>query len=591
MKKIIKFVKKNWVAILLVLIVLGAVFVRVYKFESWLFFQADQVRDAKLSAEAFHNGPEELPLLGPRAAGTFLRLGPFFYYMQYASAVIFNSLEPHVFAYPDLILSLLTIPLLFFFLRHFFSRRNSLLLITVYGFSFIIVQYSRFAWNPNSIAFFGLLFITALYKASQEKNPKKAGLWLLVVALAYSVSSQLHFVAFMGYPVVAFLFWILYFPKKINWKYWVGAFLIGLFLYIPVVLSDLKTDGDNLNQFVYALTAKTDGEDNGLLGNLKQISLSNSMFLTSYGHKDSKISVIFGAVLILIGLGLASYFWKKDKKNRPFVYLVVVWFLVFVLLQIKANASLKPRFFMPIAAVPFIFMGFVWAFLDKFKNKLFIGLIFLSFGLILIANLNALKIVHSYFKVQDDKVINRKIFIKQDDAKVLEYHKNLTDYMANEARKNNKIACFYSSATYERVYEYLFEVYHPDVKYDRISKSFKNKEQCQYFSIITAGNKKRIGSSYKGFFDYQDSKVFGRLEVWNLIAKESFLDYEKSEDPTRKENQEPKEKTDEDIKKELEESLKDSIEEYQEEQEVEIEQPDRKERVFWKHLFGVVYEE
>jgi hypothetical protein len=293
----------------------------------------------------------------------------------------------------------------------------------------------------------------------------------------------------------------------------------------------------------------------------------------------------------LIGLGLASYFWKKDKKNRPFVYLVVVWFLVFVLLQIKANASLKPRFFMPIAAVPFIFMGFVWAFLDKFKNKLFIGLIFLSFGLILIANLNALKIVHSYFKVQDDKVINRKIFIKQDDAKVLEYHKNLTDYMANEARKNNKIACFYSSATYERVYEYLFEVYHPDVKYDRISKSFKNKEQCQYFSIITAGNKKRIGSSYKGFFDYQDSKVFGRLEVWNLIAKESFLDYEKSEDPTRKENQEPKEKTDEDIKKELEESLKDSIEEYQEEQEVEIEQPDRKERVFWKHLFGVVYEE
>lgn len=591
MKKIIEFVKKNWVAIFLVLIVLGAVFVRVYKFESWLFFQADQVRDAKLSAEAFYNGPGELPLLGPRAAGTFLRLGPVFYYMQYASTVIFNSLEPHVFAYPDLFLSILTIPLLFFFLRHFFSTRNSLLLITLYSFSFIIIQYSRFAWNPNSISFFGLLFITALYKTSQEKNSKKAGLWLLVVALAYSFSSQLHFVAFMGYPVVAFLFWILYFPKKINWKYWVGAVSIGLFFYIPVILSDIKTDGDNFNQFVYALTAKTDGEKNDLPENLRKISLSNSMFLTSYGHEDSKTSVIFGALLILVGLALAGYFWKKDKKNRPFVYLIAIWFLVFILLLIKANASLKPRFFMPMAVVPFVFMGFAWAFLEKFKNKIFTGLIFISFILILIANLNALRITHSYFKAQDDKVINRKIFIKQDDAKFLEHHKNLTDYMANEARKNNKIACFYSSATYERVYEYLFEVYHSDVKYDRISKSFKNKEQCQYFSIITAGNKKRIGSSYEGFFDYKNSVVFGRLEVWSIIAKKSFLDYEKSEDPTRDENQEPEEKTKEDIMEELKESLEDSIEEYQEEQIVEIEKPDRKERVFWKHLFGAVYAE
>ncbi len=592
MNKIIEFIKKNWVVICLVLIVLAAFFVRVYKFETWLYFQSDQVRDAKLVMEAFRNGPEELSLLGPRAAGTFLRLGPVFYYMQYASAVIFNSVEPYVFAYPDLFFSILTIPLLFFFFKLFFSIRISLLSTTLYSFSLIIVQYSRFAWNPNSITFFGLLFITSLYKTFQEKNSKKAGLWLLLVAFSYAVSSQLHFVAFVGYPLVAILFWLFYFPKKINWKYWLGAFSILLFFYIPVFLSDFKTKGDNYGQFIYALTAKTEEETSRLVKNLKQISLNNSMFLTSYGHKDSTVSLAFGNILILSGLILLVYFYRNDNRNRPFVYLVAVWFLVFVFLQIKADTSLKPRFFMPVAAIPFIFMGLIWKFLERFKNKISLGLIFISFGLILIANLNAIKMVHDYFKTQDDKVINRKIFIQQGDAKVLEYHKNLTDYMAGEVRKNNKIVCFYSSAVYKRTYEYLFEIYHPDIKHRRINKDLENKESCQYFSIVTIGSEKRIGNSYQEFFNYDNSKIFGRLEVWNITAKDSFLNYEENENLIEKEEkQEPEGKNDEEIRKELKESIETSIQEYQEEQIVEIEKPDRKERVQWKHFLGEDYEE
>ncbi len=581
-----KFIKKNSVVIILALIILGGVFVRVYNFEDWLFFKADQVRDAKLATAAFENGPGDLTLLGPRAAGTFLRMGPAFYYMQYFSAKIFNSIEPHIFAFPDLLFSILTIPLLFYFLRQFFSRRNSLLLTTLYSFSFIIVQYARFAWNPNSISFWGLLFILALFKSSQEKEAQKRGLWLLVVALAYAISSQLHFVAFVGYPVVAFLFWLKYFPRKINWKYWVGAISTGLFFYIPVVLSDIYTKGDNLNQFIYAVTAKTGGDGASLWEKIRQISISFSMFLTSFGHKDSFISAWGGLALILVGLFSLIYLWKKQKEQRPFLYLILIWFLVFVVLQLKTDTSLKPRFFMPIAAVPFVLVGFIYVGMEKFKNKILIGIIFFSFSVMLLLNFNGLKTAHDYYKSQDKEAVNRKIFLKQHDAKVLIQHKLATEYMASEVRKTGKIACFYSAADYERTYEFLFKVYYPDVEYDRISKAIEDKTTCQYFSIITTDNEKLIGNNYKGYFDFTSSEKFGRIQVWNTIPKESFINYDEEQDLTRKENQKDKEKTKKEISKELEKSLKEAMEEVEEkEEEEETEAPDRLERVLWKDIW------
>ena len=159
-----KYFKKTrtLVAIALFLIVLIAGFVRLYHFNDWLYFKMDQSRDALLINNIVENGPGYLPLLGARAGATqlkhgFLRLGPIFYYFQYASAKIFHSTEPYVLAYPDLFFSLAAIVLLYFFARLYFSRKHSLMITALYAFSFIIIQYSRFAWNPNSLQFFLLL--------------------------------------------------------------------------------------------------------------------------------------------------------------------------------------------------------------------------------------------------------------------------------------------------------------------------------------------------------------------------------------------------------------------------------------------------
>src|SRR4030043_2138603 len=165
--------KKHWYKIILAAIVLAAAAIRLWHFNDWLHFGMDQARDANLVSEAAQVGPSHLPLLGPRAGGTFVRLGPVFYYFQYVSAKIFHSVSPPVFAYPDLLFSVLTTPLFFLFLRHFFSKTTALLVAALYAFNFVMIQFSRFAWNPNSVPFWTLLTFFALLKSVDEKIKKK----------------------------------------------------------------------------------------------------------------------------------------------------------------------------------------------------------------------------------------------------------------------------------------------------------------------------------------------------------------------------------------------------------------------------------
>ena len=83
----LNFIKNKYFWIFLAIFALG-IFLRAYNFAPWLHFELDQARDAILVGEAVEDGAGELPLLGPRAAGSFLRLGPAFYYIEYISAKI-----------------------------------------------------------------------------------------------------------------------------------------------------------------------------------------------------------------------------------------------------------------------------------------------------------------------------------------------------------------------------------------------------------------------------------------------------------------------------------------------------------------------
>ena len=278
MQKYCEFLKKNWVGIALVLVIAGAVFVRTYHFDEWLYFKMDQSRDALLISDAIKNGPENLPLLGARAGATelehgFLRLGPAYYYFQYLSGVLFQSTAPEVYAYPDLFFSLAVIPLLFLFARLYFSRRHALFITAMYAFSFLIIQYSRFAWNPNSLQFFIILSFYGLLRFLNETDTSKKGWWVAMWATGLAIGSQLHFFGFFSLLGISGL--LILFHLQV----WNRASLMALFeknslkktavssvifcavffvAYTPVIVSDMMEGGQNAKNFIEALGSKAE---------------------------------------------------------------------------------------------------------------------------------------------------------------------------------------------------------------------------------------------------------------------------------------------------------------------------------------------
>lgn len=375
---------------ILTAILVGAFFLglffRTWNFNDWVHVKSDQVRDAMLVSHPMSEGVGSLPLLGPKAGGTKLRLGPVFYYFQYVSAEMFNSAIPPVLAYPNLIFSILAIPLFFFFSSLFFSRFTSVFLSLIFSLSFLAVEYARFAWNPNSTIFFSLLFFYSLCRIFSE-DEKRRGLWVAVSAVAFSVDSQLHFVSLLGLAVSTFFFLIAQrknLRQYFSWKDPLIFVLVVLFFYIPVIISDVLTQGSNAREFFEAISGKS--SDGSLIGSFKKDAyyFGQYSFRILSGYLGSnKIYHYLGMAMVFSGfaISLLALFSKKTTKSvRSAARLAVVVFSAFVILFIPLADSVdKPRFYLSIIWLPLFFLGIAYEYFSlswkKFSQFIFVFLV------------------------------------------------------------------------------------------------------------------------------------------------------------------------------------------------------------------------
>jgi hypothetical protein len=339
---------------------------------------------------AYDTGVESLPLLGPRAGGTMLRLGPAFYNFQYLATQIFQSTDASVLGYPDLFFSILTIPLFFFFSRRYFSSAWSLAMALMLAVSFLAIEYGRFAWNPNSTLFFTLVFSYALLRLYDTESGKQRPLWWAFVAgIGLAIASQLHFSAFLGLPIalIAFIFFNFRDSKKVLSFKVISIFLLSVFLiYLPVLLSEFFKHGENFRLFFSAIGIKA--ASHGIFQNIFQVLRMFSKYFAriSFGLVDPGRIVLF-----LSGIFFASGFLanvlllrlEKDAAKRKFLQwtliLIVVYFVLYIPLAFKIN---RPRFYLPFMMLPYVYLGYIVIFFrERFKQYLRLVVIFAFLGL------------------------------------------------------------------------------------------------------------------------------------------------------------------------------------------------------------------
>ncbi len=531
--------KKHWDKIALAVIVLLAIAIRIYHFHDWLYFAMDQGRDANLIRKAVENGISHLPLLGPRAAGTFLRLGPAFYYFQYISAKIFNSTDPAVLAYPDLFFGILSVPLFFFFLRLYFQNTISLLMAALFAFNFVAIQYSRFAWNPNSVLFWTLFCFIGILKLTDETNEKKKYLWTICSATGLAIASQLHFLALfiVSGTILVYLVWSrLIF--RLGWKKIMLSIFIILLFYVPVIISDVATKGDNLKQFVWSFFNKP--QEHSLVDNFFTNAISHSQhyffILSSYASKTGTFSLWGGFALICFGL---FYLWKKysGEKNmakKNFFRLVVVWFLVsfLVLLPFAFQIlEIKSRFFFSSFFLPFIFFAFgvEWIFNSRLKKKLAMPLVFLAGATILALNVEAASTWFSGFSGNQRQsfTMERNLFVKQTAGFTLANIQELAKYLIFRTTNEKKKIYILGNMDYRVPVEYFLKREKPPIDYGKISLKCRDPEMLYFAITSVSGGCQSIPSKYFAIFEAVRAKAFGGLMVCELKLKNDLPEYEK----------------------------------------------------------------
>jgi hypothetical protein len=526
---------------ILLLIMLGAFAVRFYNYDTWLYFKMDQSRDAFTVANAVKNGPGDLPLLGPRAGATkvsigFLHLGPIFYYFQYLSGVIFHSTTPQVFAYPDLFFSIAVLPLLYVFLRLYFSRLNSLLIVAMYAFSFLVIEYSRFAWNPNSLPFFTILSFYGLLKFLHEPEEKKRKWWLILWAIGLTVGSQLHFLGFFSLVGISALLFFFHYElwkkeniqnvfKEKNFQtvaaYAGIALLVVFIFYSPVIISDSMKNWANTKDFFQAFSTKQGTKPlttRAVIGIQSQIEYYVMIFTSYIITKGSNNT--YGSLLSLLVVALfaggsylmyKSFRETKDNLRKDFLLLIFLWFFIFLLITIPVATQIEPRYFIFTFAVPFIFLGIFFEFLERKLTKEYAWATVAITAVILLANASG---TSAWFTEQaksqkEHLTVHRTLILKTKDGVTLGQLQRAADYIYQNRVPGDRVY-FYVKPEHVRPLSYLFSEKN-DKSFDYYSFKLNDDPSAQYFIILPS--------------DYAESEVAAKVKIsqpMNVVSMQKF---------------------------------------------------------------------
>jgi len=538
--------KKIIVAVAVAVIMVAAFAVRFYNFHDWLYFKMDQSRDANLVSHAVKYGPGYLPLLGPRAGATqvskgYLRLGPAFYYFQYLAGKIFNSTRPDVFAYPDLFFSIAILPILYLFLRLYFSRKHSLLILVMYAFSFLIIQYSRFAWNPNSLPFFLTLTFYSLLKFLNAGGQKKKAAWIALWSVAIAIGSQLHFFGFFSLAGICGLLVLAHYAvwkkenlAKIftraalkNFALYTGvAILFFSLVYAPVIISESMRNGQNTKNFIEALGTKAEKKPfldkivKGATENLKYYCLITTSECYQSSSPKNRIPGAITGALLLAGLILAArkLHGLEEGGRRDFLFLFLIWVGVFSILTIPVSFQLRPRFFIVVFAVPFIALGLIYEFLEeKYGRKLAAVPLLITAGVLFYNAQGTL----AWFKEQKKSQtgganITRTLILKAKDGVTLGQLQRIADYMYAKHRPGATLY-YYVKPEHIMPIHYLLSV-KGDPSPNISPLKVNGDPNAQYFAIVPS--KSELDPVYakydNGTFNVLSSKQFGQLKVFEI---------------------------------------------------------------------------
>lgn len=399
MKSLFKFLKQNfWLLLILVL----AAFLRIYRIGDYLTFLGDEGRDVLVVYNILHG---RLTLLGPTSSVGGFFLGPIYYYFMAPFLWLFNY-NPVGPAVMVALFGILTVWLLYKFTKVIFNQPTALIAAAIYAISPIVIAYSRSSWNPNPLPFFSLLIIFLLYKNSLIAKTK----YFVLIGFLLGIAMQLHYLS-LFLAVVIFLYVLLmgaWTKTRLlalvkQYLMILGGFLVG---WSPFLLFEIR---HGFPDFIHIFDFILHSGNTGTGGNWGTTVFD--VFFRLFArlvfaypqadqlHRFSTLSInlwfgicltvaVLSVILVLKNLK-AALDGKKPTVNQ--YLLLTVWLLVGVGLFGFYKKAIYEYYFAFMFPLPFILIANLIYRIKQFgKNKLFMLFSCLAFILLFAVNIQGL---------------------------------------------------------------------------------------------------------------------------------------------------------------------------------------------------------
>ncbi len=362
--KVLGFFKRDRTLSIALGIFFTGFFLRIYKFYDFVTYLGDQGRDAIVLKRILTL--EHFPAIGAPTSVGQVYLGPFYYYFI-APWLWLSNFNPVGPAVGVAFFSSLYVLINYLLIKDLFGRKTALISSALIAFSAVLIELSRFSWNPNLLPLFTLLLVYSTIKAVQTHRK----IFYLLAGAFLSLTIQLHYLAlFLAMPVAVIFLWDLLENKKeigLGIKKVLMSFGSFLFFSSPLLVFDLRHDFLNSKNFIKLFQESSPGTSSNKLEGLFQtfFTLNQHVFQTPLE------ALLLGILLVIF----TALFFLQIKTNRKLSYVSLFFLLSLFGLSLYSGPK-HPHYYGTVYPLYFILISYLLA--NLLKTKIFIP-IFLLF--------------------------------------------------------------------------------------------------------------------------------------------------------------------------------------------------------------------
>lgn len=400
MKRFKKIIRQKEILILLV-ILLVALFFRVFKLDIFYIYEHDQDLYSWIVKDIWID--HHLRLIGQVTSIEGVFIGPLFYYLLVPFFAL-GGMNPISAAYFATLIGLITVGSIYFVFQRFFGKTAGLFGAAIYATSLGPVFMDRWVVPTQPTTLWCVWLLYTVFSLSEGKTKS-----LIMAAILVGLVWHIHVALLPLTPLLLFSFFLA--KQKLTPKIVGFSLAAFLFLTTPFWIFEIKHNFLQTKSLFF-----TSGEAGHVLkGWVKFLKILDATKIILRTSLFDNWDVPYWLVPLMTSLNFAFAIYKKLLTKKQIIVLIA-WVVLVLTVQMVTNNPISEYYVSNLTIIPVLLCSLVLAFIWKQRKIKYLALL-----LILIYSA-----INTYFLVN-----------KPEDWHHYKYKEQTVEFIRQDASKNN----------------------------------------------------------------------------------------------------------------------------------------------------------